>query len=151
MGRHNTGLCAACRCAWPRERVVLASQPGGTVSRLRSWIGQVISGPGTAGPTLPTVLDDDTYVRELTALLERVLAGDLATDWVSVERQVVSTLGVLERLCKQHRVDEQGWCLICWEATREWWRPWRRRRACTVRAAVSSHMPHAATADLRRV
>lgn len=119
------------------------------MSRLRSWVGPATCGPGTAGPTLPTVLHD-TYGRELARLLERVLAGDLATDWVSVERGVVSALAALERLYKQHRVDEQGWCLICWEATREWWRPWRRRRACTVRAAVAFHMSNAATADLRR-
>lgn len=118
------------------------------MSRVRSWVGPVTCGPGTAGPTLPAA-EHDSYGRELAGLLERVLAGELATDWTSVERGVVSALAALERLYKQHRVDEQGWCLICWEASREWW-PWRRRRVCTVRAAFAFHMPHVATADLRR-
>lgn len=119
------------------------------MSRLWSWVGPATCDPGTAGPTLPTV-PHDTQSRELAGLLERVLAGDLATDWVDIERGVVSALAALERLYNQHQVDEQGWCLICWETTREWWRPWRHRRACTVRAAIASPMPHAATSDLRR-
>jgi hypothetical protein len=119
------------------------------MSRLRGWVGPVTRDSGAAGPTPSSVLHD-TYGGELAGLLERVLAGDLATDWVDVERGVVSALAALERLYQQHQVDEQGWCLICWEATREWWRPWRRRSPFTVRAAVASPMPHAATADLRR-
>ncbi|MGH3874679.1 MAG: hypothetical protein ACRDSR_24790 [Pseudonocardiaceae bacterium] len=120
------------------------------MSRLRSWAGPAIRGTGTVGPTLPAV-PHDAQSRELAGLLERVLAGDLVTDWVDVERGVVSALGALVRLYKQHQVDEHGWCLICWEATREWWWPWRRRRACTVRAAVAFPMLHVAPADLRRV
>ncbi len=114
-------------------------------SRLRSWVGPATCGPGTAGPTLPTVLHD-TYGRVLAGLLDAVLAGDLATDWVSVERQVVSALAASVQLYGQHQVDEQGRCLICREA--RW--PWPRRAACTVHAAFASHMPHVATADLRR-
>lgn len=113
-----------------------------------SWVGPATRGPGASGPTPSSVLHD-SYGRELAGLLERVLAGDLATEWVDVERAVVSALAALERLYQQHQVDEQGWCLICREATREWWRPWRRRSPCTVRAAVAFHMPHAATANLR--
>jgi hypothetical protein len=114
-------------------------------SHFRSWVGPATCGPGTAGPTLPTVLHD-TYGRELAGLLERVLTGDLATDWVSVERQVVSALEASVQLYEEHQVDEQGRCLICREA--RW--PWPRRAACTVHAAFASHMPHVATADLRR-
>lgn len=112
-----------------------------------SWVGSATRPAGAAGPTLPTV-GHDAYDRELAGLIERVLAGDLATDWVSVERRVVSALAVLERLYRQHEVDEHDRCVICCREAR--W-PWRRRAACTVRAAFVSHMPHAATADRRRV
>ena len=101
--------------------------------------------PGTAEPTLPIVLHD-AYGRVLAGLLERVLAGDLATDWVSVERGVVSALAALVQLHGEHEVDDQGRCVICRE---DRW-PWRRRRACTVRAAFAVHMPYAATPNLRR-
>lgn len=120
------------------------------MSRPRSWVGPAACDPGAAaGPTLPTAAPHDSYGRKLAELLERVLAGDLATDWTSVEREVVSALGVLERICTQHEADEQARCSICREPRRAWW-PWRRRRACTVRAAVAVHLPHVAAADLRR-
>ncbi|MGH3965893.1 MAG: hypothetical protein ACRDRY_22015 [Pseudonocardiaceae bacterium] len=119
------------------------------MSRLLSWVGPATCDPGTAGPTLPTPVHD-AHGRELAWLLERVLSGDLGSDdWADVERAVVSALAASVQLYEEHQVDEQGWCLICWEATREWWRPWRHRRACTVRAAFAFHMPHAATSDLR--
>jgi hypothetical protein len=117
------------------------------MNRLRSWVGPTTRPGGAAGPTRPTV--HEAYGRELSRLLERVLTGDLATDWADVERAVVSALTALEQLYAEHRVDERGCCLICWETTR-WWRPWPRRAACTVHAAFAYHMPHAATADLRR-
>jgi hypothetical protein len=61
-------------------------------SCFRSWVGPATCGPGPAGPTLPTAALHDSYGRELAGVLERVLAGDLVTDWVSVERGVVSAL-----------------------------------------------------------
>jgi hypothetical protein len=119
------------------------AQLGGcAVSRLRSWVGPVTCGPGTAGPTLPAI-PPDSHGRVLAGLLERVLAGDLVTDWVSVERQVMSALAALERIY----IDHETSCVIC---SREWSWPWRRRRACAVRSAFAFYMPHAATADLRR-
>lgn len=116
------------------------------MSHHRSWVGPATRGPAPLpGQPLPTVVHD-TQGRVLAGLLERVLAGDLATDWVSVERQVVSALEASVQLHGQHQVDDHGRCVICREV--RWL--WPRRAACTVHAAFASHMPHVATADLRR-
>lgn len=96
-------------------------------------------GPGTAGSILPTV-PHDSHGGVLAGLLERVLAGDLASDWVDVERGGVSALAALERIYTDHETS----CLIC---SREWSWPWRR----AVRAAFVSHMPHVANANPGRV
>jgi hypothetical protein len=78
----------------------------------------------------------EVYGRELAELLERVLAGDLATNWVSVERRVVRALGALVPLQQRHKVDEHGRCSICRSVPRAWW-PWPKRTTCTVHSALS--------------
>lgn len=75
------------------------------------------------------------YGRELAELLDAVLAGDLVTDWASVERRVVRALGALLRLQQCHRVDARGRCPIC-RATPRWWWPRPKRTTCTVYSAL---------------
>jgi hypothetical protein len=81
----------------------------------------------------------ELYGRELAELLDAVLAGDLVTDWASVERRVVRALGALVWLQRCHRVDRRGRCLICRAAPRWWW-PWPKRVPCTVHSALSFHL-----------
>lgn len=83
----------------------------------------------------------EAYGRELAKLLEQVLAGDLVSDRVSVERQVVPVVGTLVWLHQRHRVDENGCCSICRPLPRAWWWPWPRRSTCTVYAALGFHLP----------
>lgn len=83
----------------------------------------------------PPVLHE-LYGRELAELLDAVLAGDLGTDWASVERRVVCALGAFVRLQQRHKVDEHGRCSICRSVPRAWW-PWPKRVPCTVHAALS--------------
>ncbi|MGH3973464.1 MAG: hypothetical protein ACRDS9_09070 [Pseudonocardiaceae bacterium] len=78
----------------------------------------------------------EVYGRALAELLDAVLAGDLVTDWASVERRVVRALGVLVRLQQRHKVDEHGRCSICRSVPRAWWR-WPKRATCTVHSALS--------------
>jgi hypothetical protein len=81
----------------------------------------------------------EIYGRELATLLERVLAGELVTDRVVVERRVVRALGALVRLQQRHTVDEQGRCSICRTAPRGW-RRWPQRATCTVNSALSFYL-----------
>jgi hypothetical protein len=82
----------------------------------------------------------EVYGQELAVLLKQVLAGDLISDRVSVERQIVRVVGALVSLHQRHRVDERGRCLICWPLPRTWWWPWPRRSTCTVYAALGFHL-----------
>ena len=81
----------------------------------------------------------EAFSQELAKLLDAVLAGDLVTDWASVERRVVRALGALMRLQRCHRVDRRGRCPIC-RATLRWWWPWPKRVSCTVHAALGFHL-----------
>lgn len=63
----------------------------------------------------------EEHSRELSALLEQVLTGEVATEWTAVERQVVASLGALVLLQQRHRVDQHGWCSICRAVPRAWW------------------------------
>jgi hypothetical protein len=78
------------------------------------------------------------YGRELTELLEQVLAGDLVADRAAGER-LVRSLGALVRLQERHRVDEHGRCSTCRSAPRAWW-PWPKRVPCTVHSALSFYL-----------
>ena len=80
------------------------------------------------------------YGRELVELLERVLASDLVSDPVAVERQVVRVVAALVWLQQRHRVDADGRCSICRTAPRGWWWPWSKRTTCTVYKALSFHL-----------
>lgn len=79
----------------------------------------------------------ESYGRELDALLELVLAGDLVSDRAVVERRVVRAVGALVWLQQRHRVDDRGQCSICWTRPHAWWWPWPRRSFCTVQTALS--------------
>lgn len=58
------------------------------------------------------------HTRELTMLLDAVLAGDLVKDRAAVERRVVRSLGALAWLQRRHRIDGHGRCPICRSARR---------------------------------
>ncbi|MGH3971965.1 MAG: hypothetical protein ACRDS9_01355 [Pseudonocardiaceae bacterium] len=81
----------------------------------------------------------ELYGRELAELLDAVLAGDLVTDWASVERRVVRALAALVRLQQRHKVDEHGRCSICRSVPGAWWR-WPKRTMCTVHSALSFNL-----------
>jgi hypothetical protein len=72
---------------------------------------------------------------ELSDLLDRVLTGEIIDDRATAER-VVRSLGVVVDLHERHRIDENGWCGVCWAVPRRWWRPWPRRSTCTVYSAL---------------
>lgn len=96
------------------------------------------SGCAVSQPAPPIV--SEAYSRELAKLLDTVLAGDLVTDHaVTVERQVVHSLGALTWLQQRHRVNKRGQCSIC-RARRAWWRPWPQRTTCTVHVALSFYL-----------
>lgn len=112
------------------------------MSRSRSWVGPATRGPGTVGPTLPTVLHD-SFGQQLAATLELLRSGEAFSDPITVERLFMCLVGVLTRLHEEHQVDDRGRCPgICRPRPRKWW-PWPRRAVCTVHAAFASHMPHA--------
>lgn len=70
------------------------------------------------------------FDRELSHLLDVVLAGDVVDDRETAER-LVRTVGALVHLHEQHPIDAHGRCAACVQ----WW-PWRRA-TCSVRAALS--------------
>jgi hypothetical protein len=81
----------------------------------------------------------ETYGRQLTELLEAVLAGELMPDRAVVERQVVRLIGALSQLQQLHRIDNHGRCSICWTSPRTRW-PWRKPAICTVFAALGFYL-----------
>jgi hypothetical protein len=82
----------------------------------------------------------EMYGRELTELLNAVLAGDLVSDRVNVERRLIRVVAALVWLQQRHRVDEHGRCSICRVTLRAWWRRWPRRSMCTVHTALTFHL-----------
>jgi hypothetical protein len=120
MSRHATALIAAWPGQWVRG---IACRNGRSHHRRVSWVGSVTCGPGAAGPTPPTAFHD-TYSRELAGLLEPVLAGDLDTDWVSIERGMGSALAASVQLHEERQVDNHGRCLICREDRWPWPAGW---------------------------
>lgn len=73
------------------------------------------------------------FDRELSELLDTVLAGEVVTDRDTAER-LVRAVGALVRLHGQHPVDSHGRCCSC-RPPRRWW-PWRRRSVCLVHVAL---------------
>jgi hypothetical protein len=118
------------------------------MSRFRNWVGPATRDPGTARPTRPTTLHN-TYGQQLAALVELIRSGQAFTEPTTAERLLLPLVGVLTQVHQEHQVDNYGRCSIC-RATPRAWRPWPRRTACTVHAALAYHMSHAATTDPRR-
>jgi hypothetical protein len=71
---------------------------------------------------------------ELACALDGVLAGELMTGGIGVERRVVQSLGALMWLVEVHRVDRRGRCRVCRRGR------WRRRSVCTVYRALFLHV-----------
>lgn len=79
------------------------------------------------------------FDRELSELLEVVLAGEVVTDRDIAER-LVRTVGALVRVHAQHPVDAAGRCSSC-RPPRRWWL-WRRTATCTVHVALGYFLRH---------
>jgi hypothetical protein len=76
------------------------------------------------------------FDRELSKLLDTVLAGEVVADRDTAER-LIRSVGALMHLHAQHPVDAHGRCASC-RPPRMWWLPlWRRRSACSVHVALS--------------
>lgn len=142
---------AVCRWAWPCGLAALVEHnAAGTVSYpeagsgpgdVAPWSRRRTGSGGGAQMSLPDpVALHEAYERELSELLEAVLAGDLMSDRAALERQVVPVVGALVWLQRRHRVDQGGKCSICRAASRAWWRLWPRRSMCTVHTALSFHL-----------
>jgi hypothetical protein len=80
-------------------------------------------------PTCHRLLD-----KELSGLLETMLAGEVVQDRAIVER-LVRFLGAAVSLHERHDVDRRGRCMRC-GPRRRWWRPWHRRHSCSVYSAL---------------
>lgn len=65
--------------------------------------------------------------KELSSLLEIVLAGEVIEDRAIAER-LVRFLGASISLHERHEVDRYGRCTRCAAP----WRPWRREHSCSV-------------------
>jgi hypothetical protein len=74
--------------------------------------------------------------RELSELLDLLLAGEVVSDRATAER-LVKVVGAVQRVHDRHRIDTRGRCVVCWPVPRTWWRPWPKRSLCTVHAALS--------------
>jgi hypothetical protein len=84
------------------------------------------------------------YRRELSELLDLLLAGEVVSDRATAER-LVRVVGVLLRVHERHRINARGRCAVCWPIPRTWWRPWPKRSLCTVHAALSFFLRHQPT------
>ena len=73
---------------------------------------------------------------ELAEVVNVVLAAEPAIGRREVER-MLRVLGALVDVNEAHAVDADGRCLSC---RGSWLRCWRRRKPCTVWAAVSHHV-----------
>src|SRR5262249_41641841 len=78
----------------------------------------------------------EAYGRELSELLDLLLAGEVVSDRVVTER-LVRCVGALLRLHDRHRLNRHGRCATCWPIPRTWCRPWPKRSICTVHAALT--------------
>jgi hypothetical protein len=75
------------------------------------------------------------YGRELTGLLDEMLASDLVMERAAAER-LVRSLGALVWLQQRDRLDEHGRCLL----PRTWWWSWPKRTTCTVHSALGFYL-----------
>lgn len=82
----------------------------------------------------------EAYGRELSQLLDLLLAGEVVADRATAER-LAKVVGVLLRIHDRHRIDPRGRCAICWPIPRTWWRPWPKQSICTVHAALIFFLP----------
>lgn len=80
------------------------------------------------------------FERELSELLDTVLAGEVVTDRATAER-LIRSVGALVRVHGQHPIDAHGRCCSC-RPPRRWWWPWRRRSICKVHVALSFFLRH---------
>lgn len=80
-----------------------------------------------------------SYGRELHELLDLLLTGEVVTDRATAER-LVRSVGALQRLHDQHRLDDRGRCTVCWPMPRTWWRPWPKQSLCTVHSALDFYL-----------
>jgi hypothetical protein len=77
----------------------------------------------------------EAYGRELSALLDQLLTGEVMPDRTA--ERLVRSVGALLRLHDRHWIDRHGRCAICWPIPRKWWRPWPKRSLCTVHTALT--------------
>lgn len=70
--------------------------------------------------------------KELSSLLEMVLAGEVIADRAIAER-LVRFLGAAITLHERHEIDRYGRCARCPAP----WRPWRRPRLCSVYSTLA--------------
>jgi hypothetical protein len=96
--------------------------------------------PGDATEPAPHAAVHEAHGRDLAELLDHVLAGDLDSSGVVVERQIVRALGALMWLQQHHQVNDHGHCPTCRPRQRRSWWPWPRRSTCTVHTALSLHL-----------
>lgn len=68
--------------------------------------------------------------KELSSLLEIVLAGEVISDRAVAER-LVRFLGAVISLHERHVVDRYGRCGRC-AARHRWWRPYRQSHPCSM-------------------
>lgn len=80
------------------------------------------------------------HKRELSQLLDLLLAGEVVSDRATAER-LVKVVGAVQRVHDRHRIDARGRCAVCWPIRRTWRRPWPKRSICTVHAALSFFLP----------
>ncbi|MGH3611048.1 MAG: hypothetical protein ACRDRK_00195 [Pseudonocardia sp.] len=78
------------------------------------------------------------FDRELSELLDTVLAGEVVADRDTAEH-LIRTIGALLHLHAQHPVDAHGRCSSCRPPRIRW--PWRRS-PCSVHAALSFYLRH---------
>ncbi|MGH3611645.1 MAG: hypothetical protein ACRDRK_03295 [Pseudonocardia sp.] len=76
------------------------------------------------------------FDRELSELLDTVLAGEVIADRETAER-LIGSIGALLHLRAQHPVDAHGRCSSCRSPRIRW--PWRRS-VCSVHAALSFYL-----------
>jgi hypothetical protein len=89
-------------------------------------------------PPTPAALYE-VYGRELSELLDLLLAGEVVADRAVTER-LVRSVGALAYLHERHRLDRYGRCPICWSVPRTWWRRWPKRSTCTVHTALGFYL-----------
>ncbi|HKR52529.1 MAG TPA: hypothetical protein VJT72_23720, partial [Pseudonocardiaceae bacterium] len=71
-------------------------------------------------------------------ILDR-LTGEVVTDRATTER-LARSVGALQRLHDQHRLNDRGRCTVCWPMPRTWWRPRPKQSLCTVHNALDFYL-----------